>query len=337
VKKIRIGVVGPGLIWKQAHEPALDLWKDRVEIAAFCASSEKTRREVEEAYPGAPFFSSYDELVASPAIDWVLVLTPIALNAPVALAAMRAGKHVFLEKPMARSLAQAKQLIDLAHETGRRLHVLEQAVYSPSIELIEKVMRSGEIGEVVMYDHVMHLVFDATPKHSARGSAATTWRMQADFPLGVLFDGGHHSIARLGRLFGQPTALYASGRQIRPTYGEYDHVLMQFEHENGVRGSFSHGSYLSRGHNYFHIRGTEGILTVERERLIVEPNDGEPRTIEFERGNSYQAMWHAILDAIAEGHEPSYTVERARGDLGTLFAIRRSAQEKRSVSIERDD
>ena len=84
VNKIRIGVVGPGLIWKRAHKPALDLVGERAIVTAFSASSEKTRREVEQAYPGVPFYADYHDLVASPEVDWVLVLTPIALNAPVA-------------------------------------------------------------------------------------------------------------------------------------------------------------------------------------------------------------------------------------------------------------
>lgn len=91
MSKTRIGVVGPGVIWKRAHRPSLDQYGEQVEIAAFSASSERTRREVEGTYPGVPFFADYHELVASPVVDWVLVLTPIALNALVALAALEAG------------------------------------------------------------------------------------------------------------------------------------------------------------------------------------------------------------------------------------------------------
>ncbi len=331
--KIRMGVVGPGLIWERAHKPALDLFGEQAEIAAFSASSEKTRREVERSYPSVPFYYDYHELVASPEVDWVLVLTPIALNAPVALAAMRAGKDVFLEKPMSRTLDEGQELVRLANEAGRRLYVLEQAVYPSYLDTAEEVMRSGELGEVIMYDYVAHEIFSATPGNRAQGYPSTLWRIHPDFPLGPLFDGGHHSIARLSRLFGQPATVYASGRQVRPTYGEFDHVLMLFEYESGVRGSFSYGSVLSERQNYFHIRGTQGTLAIERQRLVIEDNDGNQRIVPIPSDGAYAAMWRALLRAVAEGHEPYYTVEHAFQDLATLFAIERSTHEHGVVRI----
>jgi len=333
MSKIRIGVVGPGLIWRRAHKPALDLMSDRVEITAFAASSERRRPEVAKDYPGAPFYLDYHHLINSAEVDWVLVLTPIALNAPVALAAMRAGKHVFLEKPMARTLAEGQALVQTAAETGRRLYVLEQAVYESYLDKIEEVIRSGEIGQVVMYDQVAHELFDATPEHSAGGYGETEWRIHADFPLGSLFDGGHHPIARLTRLFGRPASLYASGHQIRPTYGEFDHVLTLFEYANGVRGTFSHGTVLSERRNYLHIRGTEGILSVESGRLIIDHNGDGNRIIPLPLETAYAAMWQALLRAIAQGSEPYYTAERAFQDLSILFAIERSTKADGKVTV----
>ena len=325
--KIRIGVIGPGIIWKIAHKPALESFTEEMEIAAFSASSEKTRLEVEQAHPGVPFYKDYHELVAASQVDWVLVLTPIALNAPVARAALEAGKNVFLEKPMARSLAEAEALVRLADEAGKRLFVLEQVVYPAYLDTVEQVIRSGEIGEVLMYDQVQNELYDA---HS---HDATTWRTQADFPLGRLFDGGHHPIARLGRLFGQPLSVYASGRNLRPNFGEFDHVLALFEHDHGVRGSFSWASVLSGRKDYFHIRGTQGILSLERGQTVIDLNDGSSRTIPHARERDYVAMWRALMAAIAQGREPYYTKERALDTLKTLLAIQRSAQTGAKTAI----
>ncbi|MFP3895348.1 MAG: Gfo/Idh/MocA family protein [Anaerolineales bacterium] len=329
--KIRLGVVGPGRIWKRAHKPALDLLEDRIEIAAFCASSEASRREVAQTYPDVPFYFDYHDLVTSPEIDWVLVLTPISLNAPVALAAMKAGKNVFLEKPMARSLTEGKRLMRTADETGRHLYVLEQAVYPDYLETVEEVIHSGEIGEIIMYDLVSHRIFDTTAEDEGHGS--TLWRVHADFPLGTLFDGGHHPMARLSRLFGRPASIYASGRQVRPTHGEFDHVLMLFEYDSGVRGSFSHGAVLNRHRNHFYIRGTQGILSIERERLVIDYNDDSQRVIERPPERAHEAMWRALVDAVAEGHEPYYTKERAFQELSILLAIQRSIREHGRVRV----
>jgi UDP-N-acetylglucosamine 3-dehydrogenase len=327
MSKLRIGVIGPGIIWQRAHRPALAPYGEQVAFTAFCASSERRRAEVERDHPGAPFFLDYRELIASPDVDWVLVLTPIALNAPVALAAMRAGKHVFLEKPMARTLAEAEALLRVADEGDRRLFVLEQFVYATYLDALEEVLRSGEIGEVLTYDQVVYERYDA------QSFDAPGWRTEADFPLGRLFDGGHHPIARNSRLFGRPASVYATGCKVRPNYGEYDHLLALFEYDTRLRGSFSHGSVFDGRKNHFYIYGTEGMIALERDRFVVERYDGSGRMVPYARERDYAAMWRALLAAIAEGREPYYTQERAFQDLSILLAIQRSAQERAVVRL----
>jgi predicted dehydrogenase len=189
------------------------------------------------------------------------------------------------------------------------------------------VIRSGEIGEVLMYDQVQHELYDAN------SGDATAWRTQADFPLGRLFDGGHHPIARLGRLFGKPVSVYASGRRLRPNFGEFDHVLMLFEHDNDVRGFFSYGSVLSGRRDYLYVRGTQGILSLERGQIVIDLNDGSSRTIPHARERENASMWRALLGAITEGREPHYTKERALQTLTTLLAIQRSAQESGKARV----
>jgi predicted dehydrogenase len=238
-----------------------------------------------------------------------------------------------MEKPMARTLAEGEALVRLANETGRRLYVLEQAVYPSYLDTVEEVIRSGEIGEVLMYDMISHQIFDATPEHSAGGYGTTPWRIHADFPLGTLFDGGHHPLARLSRLFGPPASVYASGRQIRPTYGEFDHVLMHFEYEGGVRGSFSYSTVFGRQKNHFYVWGSQGGLAIERSRIVIDHYDGGQRTVEFPSERGYESMWRALLAAITERRDPYYTKERAFQDLSILFAVWRSTQAGAKVRV----
>ncbi|NLT72571.1 MAG: Gfo/Idh/MocA family oxidoreductase [Chloroflexi bacterium] len=328
MKPSRIGVVGPGLIWKNAHRPALEELGMPVELTAFSGSSERTRREVAETYPGVPCYSDYNELVESAEVDWVLVLTPIALNTPVAIAAMRAGKNVLLEKPMSRTLEEASELVRVADECGRQLYVLEQMAYSPALAAIRGVIDSGELGDLVMFDQTSHAILDATPEHHARGFGGTPWRIQPDFPLGTLFDGGHHTISFQSRLFGMPTHLFATGSSLRPTYGDYDHVLTTFEYSSNLRGVLSYSSYMGGERNYFYIRGTKGLLEVAGQRIIVQPYEGSAREVAVQAENLHVAMWRELLTAISNGTEPSYLKEMALGDMSILFAIDRSLKQE---------
>lgn len=330
---LRLGIVGPGLIWENAHRPVLDRMKDRVSLVAFSARSEASRQKVARDYPDAAFFTDYHELVRQPDVDAVVVLTPIALNAPVALAALQAGKHVMLEKPMARTLEEARALVEAASAGDRQLLVLEQVGYRPSADALRALLASDELGELVMYDRVQHAMYDGG-RHSVRGYGATEWRIHPDFPLGTLFDGGHHSIAQLSRLFGVPHAVTASGVRLRPEYGVFDQVLMLFEYASGLRGVFSHSDYLGGGRNYFYVRGREGVVSIERRRAVLADREGrEVRAVDLDDTDTYVRMWDELVDCAQQGREPSYTKEDALGDLMTLLAVARSVEEGARVEV----
>jgi predicted dehydrogenase len=332
MKPMRLGIVGPGLIWENTHRPILETMPDHFAISAFSATSESSRRKVERDFPGAPFFTNYQELAHSPDVDAVVVLTPIALNAPVAIAALQAGKHVFMEKPIARSEEEGAELVRVAAETGQTVFVLEQVGYR-TWEPLREIVQSGELGSLVMYDRASHSIFDPVD-HTVKGYGTTGWRISPDFPLGTLFDGGHHHIASLSMLFGMPRAVYASCFKARPDYGECDHVAMVFDYDNGFRGIFSHSDYLGGGQNYFHIRGTDALISMEGERLVVRNREGDVvRAIELPQENSHANMWQAYARWLDDGTEPAYTLQHAYEDLRTLMAVEHSIQEGSKVFL----
>jgi predicted dehydrogenase len=327
---LRVGVIGPGLIWQKSHRPAITPLADTFAITAFCASSERLKSQVAEQYPGAPFTTDYRSFVSSPELDAVLVLTPIALNAPVALAALEAGKRVFLEKPMARSLEEAETLLAAEADPGRQLMVLEQDGYALHWQLVRQWLDEGRIGRVVSFDYVTHSALG--PTETATGYAGTAWRQQADFPLGALFDGGHHNIARLAAMFGAPTAVYATGVNLRPDYGAYHHVLAQFSYASGVRGSMSHASALSGVRNHLEIHGTEGVMSVDRDEAVIYRPDGQQEQLALPQENSHATMWRSMAEALTADLPVAYTAREALRDLVTLLGIADSI--RRGVAIE---
>src|SRR5688572_25974814 len=115
MQPIRLGVVGAGLIWLRRHQPTLATLQEAFTPVAFADPSEERRSQAAEMFPDAVIVSDYQELLAMEQVDAVLVLTPIVLNAPVAGAALEAGKDVIMEKPIARSVAEAAQLLSRAN------------------------------------------------------------------------------------------------------------------------------------------------------------------------------------------------------------------------------
>ena len=159
---IRLGVIGAGLIWIRTHKPILETMTDAFTPVAFCDISEQRRAAVAQEFPGVPLLSDYRQLLELAEVDTVLVLTPIALNAPVAHAALQAHKHVIMEKPIARSVAEGRELIATARQAGRLLCVTEQMAYRPAGDVLADVLAAGEIGDLVMWNCVQHLEPDTS-------------------------------------------------------------------------------------------------------------------------------------------------------------------------------
>ena len=322
MKPVRLGVIGLGLIWVREHKPMLDTLQDVFEPVAFCDVSEERRAAIAQEFPDAVVFADYQSLLASPAVETVLVLTPIALNAPVALAALKAGKDVMMEKPIARSVDEGRELIATARRAGKRLFVMEQMGYRRGDAVVAELIRSGEIGDLVMWNRVQHS--DADMAQGPLRYASTPWRRAANFPLGTLFDGGIHLIAGLTRMFGAPETVFATGKQLRPDYGEYDHVTMTFQYAGGVVGMLSHAACLPPAQNHFHIHGAKGVMVVERNYLLVEKTGQPKRTIDLPVGNERADMWHAFAAAYRDNHEPDYTAAQALRDVAILATVDQS-------------
>jgi scyllo-inositol 2-dehydrogenase (NADP+) len=333
MKPTRLGIIGPGLIWQFKHRPVLDRLRGDFAVTALCASSDQHRAEAARDYPGVPFVTDLNAFLRRDDVDAVVVLTPIPLNGPVSLAALRAGKDVLVEKPMAHKLEDGQALVETAGRLGRRLWVLEQDAYAQRWRQVRDVIQSGEIGEPVVYDQVVHWPLD-DGRYTRGGYGNTAWRIQPDFPLGILFDGGHHQIAVLSTLFGPASWVFASGVSLRPTFGDYDHVLMQFGHAGKLRGTLSYSSLLGSSRNYFHIRGTQGSVTVENDRLIVSRDDSATRTLELPAEDVHEQMWRALAQSIDQNREPAYPKEYALRDLAILFGVEQAIKTGAKVELD---
>ncbi|MBI1297407.1 hypothetical protein GC175_20900 [bacterium] len=334
MKPIRLGVIGLGLIWVREHKRSLAQLTDVFEIAALCDLSPSRRTEAAADFPGVPILDSADALLALPDVDAVLVLTPIAFNAPTALKALQAGKDVIMEKPIARSVAEGQALIDAAQCQGRRLFVLEQMGYRAADTIVAEQLAAGVIGDVVLWERVIH--FEADAAQGPMSYASTPWRKEADFPLGTLFDGGIHLIAQMGQIFGAPTAVSATGRKFRPEYGEFDQVSMLFQYADGVSGMLSHSSCLPPTQNHFHVHGSQGILLVERDSVIIDIPHQDAQIIDLPTDDPRATMWAAIVASYRENRTPTYDTTRALTDVAVLEAVDRSIKTGALVEITRD-
>lgn len=184
---VRIGIIGCGSVLQGGYLPiAQDLQaRGLAEVRMACDALPACALLVERL--GIPRFTTdYQQVINAPDVDLVLVLTPPAFHYPVAEAALKAGKHVLVEKPLALSLAEAAQLVTLARQSPGILLPAPHIILSQTYQQIGQRLQRGEIGAV----------------YSARGICGhggptwSTWFYQADGG-GPLFDLAVYNVTSL--------------------------------------------------------------------------------------------------------------------------------------------
>src|SRR5688572_2896839 len=145
---IRVGVIGSGSVARKyiPHMQRLNIPRQRVDIAVVCDTNRQQWDEARERYALDTFTPDYHEVVADPDIDLVLVLTSMQQHGEIARAALEAGKHVLVEKPMAMTLPEAAELVELAERSPGYLVCAPHVVLSPTYQAIWQRLQQGAIG-----------------------------------------------------------------------------------------------------------------------------------------------------------------------------------------------
>jgi predicted dehydrogenase len=205
--RLRIGVIGAGI---GATHLAAYKQLPQVEIVALAGLDDDRVRRVAAEYGVPQTYREYEQLLAAPDIDAVSVCLPNALHAPVSIAALRAGKHVLVEKPLARNSIEAQAMVDAAQESGRVLMVSFDKRYRGDVQWIKSYIDSGALGRVYYAKaHWMRRV--GIPR---LGSWFVSKEQAGGGPL---IDLGVHVLDIAMYLMGEPRALAASAS----TYAEF--------------------------------------------------------------------------------------------------------------------
>jgi predicted dehydrogenase len=146
VKPVTVGVVGLGY-WGPNLARNFDLLAD-TELRWLCDSSEESRARLAPQFPNARVTADMDELLADPELDAVAIATPVPLHAELAVRVLNAGKHCFVEKPLAQSVADAEQVVEAAKDSGRVLMVGHLLEYHPGVRKLKEVASSGDLGDI---------------------------------------------------------------------------------------------------------------------------------------------------------------------------------------------
>jgi predicted dehydrogenase len=148
---VGLGHWGPNLARNMHRLPGAELrW--------LCDGSQEALDRHAPAFPGAGSSTSLDDLLSDGGLDAVVLATPVPTHAELAERVLRAGKHCFVEKPLARSVDEAQAVVDAAREEGRILMVGHLLEYHPGVERLKELIDSGELGDVrYLYSNRLNL------------------------------------------------------------------------------------------------------------------------------------------------------------------------------------
>lgn len=148
-KRLRIGIIGCGGIANGKHMPAQrDV--DMADMVAFCDIIEERAQKAAEEYgtPDAKVYTDYSEMLKDDSIDVIHVLTPNKSHAQLTIDSLNAGKHVMCEKPMAKTAADAKKMVEAAKASGKKLTIGYQHRHKEESTYVKNVIDRGDIGEI---------------------------------------------------------------------------------------------------------------------------------------------------------------------------------------------
>jgi predicted dehydrogenase len=203
---VGLGYWGPNLARNLSENP-------RSELSWLCDLDEGALRSTSARYPAAKATTSFDEMIADPDLDAVAIVTPVSKHYELGVAALEAGKHVLIEKPLAASSAQAVDLIRRADDAGLVLLPGHTFLYSPPVMKIKELLDSGILGDIYFISM----------------SRVNLGLHQSD--VSVVWDLAPHDFSILSFWLGQsPTEITAMSRScVLPTSPDVAFVNMQYE------------------------------------------------------------------------------------------------------------
>ncbi len=356
-RKRRIGIVGLGRIFDLNVRGYIG--HAEAEVVALCDLSAKWRVQRAAEFPGAVVTDDFATFLRQD-LEFVDVLTPHPLHAEMAIAALRVGADVSVQKPMAMSLAECDTMISAARDTGRRLKLFENFVFYPPLVRMKQLLDAGAIGRPVHFR--MKVVLGDASQAWEVPVESNAWRQalaSAGGPGPMVFDHGHHMMAVALWLFGD----------VVDGFARFDHTVlpggrvidspssMMWRHGPREGAAPVHGIWdvsaaprmalrtdYYPDHERFEIQGEEGILQVTRcsDRMLDEPvltlyRDGEVRSfhnIEADWGNSFRMSTLHHLEVLAgRAEQMVFTGEQGRQVLAMHDMFVRSHASRAMVEV----
>ncbi|WP_405925353.1 Gfo/Idh/MocA family oxidoreductase [Streptomyces sp. NBC_00035] len=354
---LRVALVGYGLAGSVFHAPLIAATEGLALDTVVTSNPERQEQARAEFGDGLRFAATPDDLWArADELDLIVIASPNKTHVPIATAALKAGLPVVVDKPLAGTAAEARELAALADERGLLLSVFQNRRWDNDFLTVRKLLAEGELGDAWRFESRFER-WRPQPKGG--------WRESGD-PAeigGLLYDLGSHVVDQALVLFGSATSVYAESDIRRPGAETDDDTFIAITHENGVRSHLYVSATTAQLGPRFRVLGSQAGYVkygldpqeaalregkrptdtdedwgVEPESLWGRVGAGEsPLTgggrPEPTLPGAYPEYYAAVAAALRDGGPNPVTAHEAAAALDVLEAARRSAAEGVVVSL----
>ena len=342
-----IGIIGCGKISQVRHIPEYSDNPNAKLIGFFDLARE--RAEQMAAKYGGKVFDSVEELLADPAIDAVSVCVANNMHADVTIAALKAGKHVLCEKPMATNIEDCERMVEASRQYGRYLMIGQNQRFALAHSEARKLIKQGAIGKVVSFrttfGHSGPETWSITP-------GPGTWFFDKKAAvMGVLADLGIHKTDLIQFILDDTiTAVTARISTIDKRYadgspiGVDDNAICIFEMAGGAVGTMTASwTFYGQEDNSTIIYGTEGIIRIYDDpacSLKVIGKDGKVQTLDIDRiqtndNQTKSGVMDAFVDALEKGIQPPVSGGEVLTAMRAIFGALESSEKGVRVEVNR--
>lgn len=334
---VKIGIIGCGKIAQVRHIPEY-LANENAQLHGFFDVNQARASEIAARY-GGKAYDSYQALLADPEIDAVSVLTPNFTHAEITIAALKAGKHVLCEKPMATTLADCEAMAATAKATGRKLMIGQNQRLAAAHQKARDLLRAGAIGEVITFQTCF--AHSGADQWSIDGR--TSWFMDRSRScFGAMADLGVHKtdlmvylldseVLRASAVIGTLQKKYPDGTPITVD----DNAFCTFVMKNGVIGTMR-ASWTNYGDedNSTSLYGSTGAMHIYKDpahAIVIERAGGEKEyfntdAIQTNDSQTKSGIIDLFVESIVEDKTPAISAEDVLPAMRAIFACAKSGE-----------
>lgn len=347
LKKVRFGIIGAGSIAIYRHAPEIDAHPNG-EILAICDIRPDRAEALAEDYGVEDVYTDYKDVLKRKDIDAVVVATPNRYHAPITIAALKAGKHVLCEKPMATSVADARKMIETAKDAGLKLMIgHNQRLMAPHVKAKE-LLDSGVMGRVFTFRTAFG---HPGPEMWSQDKGPHTWFFKKEEAyVGSMGDLGVHKTDLVRWLLGEEIVEVGAFVETLDKKDENgnpitvdDNAVCILKSASGTVGQLT-ASWTYRGNedNSTRLYCENGIMVLGEDpdwQVEVQFANGEiarysvgavaTNEVQVESG-----IPRMFIDALLAGRDPEISGEEGLKALAIVVACLKSAKTKKLVKVE---